>query len=68
MPCSTYGLLYIGGVIYNRDWYKLLMAEKADVFDLIVVGAGPAGLTAGKKATDLGLKVLIVDSDLQVCF
>ena len=42
------------------------MAEKADVFDLIVVGAGPAGLTAGKKATDLGLKVLIVDSDLQV--
>jgi protoporphyrinogen oxidase len=42
------------------------MTKNSDVFDLIVVGAGPAGLTAGKMATDLGLKVLIVDSDMQV--
>jgi flavin-dependent dehydrogenase len=41
------------------------MSKSSDVFDLIVIGAGPAGLTAGKMATDLGLKVLIVDSDMQ---
>ena len=42
------------------------MTENNEIFDLIIVGAGPAGLTAGKNAMDLGLKVLIIDSDIQV--
>jgi len=35
------------------------------VIDLVVVGAGPAGLAAGACAADLGLRCIIVDENLQ---
>lgn len=38
------------------------MSEAAD-YDIIVVGAGPAGSTAGYLFTKLGLSVLIIDKD-----
>lgn len=35
-------------------------------FDLVIVGAGPAGLTAGLTAVDAGLKTLILEKDEEV--
>ena len=32
-------------------------------FDLVVVGAGPAGLSAARVASDLGARVLLVDDN-----
>lgn len=37
------------------------MAGEADVFDLIVVGSGPAGSCAARAASRAGLKVALVD-------
>jgi protoporphyrinogen oxidase len=42
------------------------MSTKLESFDLIIVGAGPAGLTAAVEAQNLGKKVLILESDSQV--
>lgn len=35
----------------------------ADRYDLVVVGAGPAGLSAGARAADHGVRVLLVDEN-----
>lgn len=32
-----------------------------DIFDLVIVGAGPAGLMTAKRASELGLKVIIIE-------
>lgn len=37
-----------------------------DEYDLIVVGAGPGGLTAGKEAAKLGLKTLILEKRQEI--
>lgn len=37
-----------------------------DAFDIIIVGAGPAGLTAARYATQNGAKVLLLERDAQV--
>jgi len=37
-----------------------------DVFDIIVIGSGPAGLSTSLTANDLGLKVLVIDEQSQV--
>ena len=37
-----------------------------DVFDIIVIGSGPAGLSTSLAANDLGLKVLVIDEQSQV--
>ncbi len=42
------------------------MSSAIEAFDLIIVGAGPAGLTAAVEAQNLGKKVLILESDSQV--
>ncbi len=36
-----------------------------DTVDLIVVGAGPAGMAAATSAADLGLTVIIVDQQAE---
>jgi thioredoxin reductase (NADPH) len=38
------------------------MSEGKQVYDLIIVGAGPAGLTAGIQASRLGLKTLVLEA------
>ncbi len=34
-----------------------------EIFDLLIVGGGPAGTTAAFRATELGLKALVIDYD-----
>ena len=41
------------------------MSARRDVFDVAVVGAGPAGLTAAVNAAELGLHVVLVDAGVQ---
>ncbi len=35
-----------------------------DIFDVIIVGAGPAGVSAGLRSAELGLKYLILEASL----
>jgi len=37
---------------------------KKEIYDVIVIGAGPAGSTASKAAADQGLKVLMLDKEV----
>lgn len=37
--------------------------DLADIYDLVVVGAGPAGLCAAARAAELGVNVLLVDEN-----
>ena len=37
------------------------MTEEIDVYDIIIIGGGPAGLTAGQYASRANLKVIIID-------
>jgi thioredoxin reductase (NADPH) len=37
------------------------MKEEIDVYDIIIIGGGPAGLTAGQYASRANLKVIIID-------
>jgi len=39
------------------------VSEKKQVYDLIIVGAGPAGLTAGIHTSRLGLKTVIFEAE-----
>jgi thioredoxin reductase (NADPH) len=38
------------------------LTNKNEIYDLIIIGAGPAGLTAGTYASRLGLRTLILDA------
>lgn len=40
------------------------MSKEGQAYDLVIVGAGPAGLTAGIYASRLGLKTLILESGI----
>lgn len=40
------------------------MSEGKQVYDLVILGAGPAGLTAGMYASRLGLKTVILESGI----
>ena len=42
------------------------MSAIQDEYDLIIIGAGPAGLTAAIEAQNLGKRVLVLESDNQV--
>ena len=37
-----------------------------DIFDIIVIGSGPGGLSTSLTANELGLKVLVIDEQSQV--
>jgi thioredoxin reductase (NADPH) len=37
--------------------------EEKQAYDLIIVGAGPAGLTAGIHTSRLGLKTLVLEAE-----
>ncbi|HMK50514.1 MAG TPA: FAD-dependent oxidoreductase [Thermodesulfovibrionales bacterium] len=37
------------------------MKEETDVYDIVIIGGGPAGLTAGQYASRATLKVVIID-------
>jgi thioredoxin reductase (NADPH) len=39
------------------------MSEKDKVYDLVIIGAGPAGLSAGMNAARSGLKTLILETE-----
>jgi len=39
------------------------VGEEKQVYDLVIVGAGPAGLTAGIYASRFGLKTLVLEAE-----
>jgi len=47
--------------IINFEKVKILEEIMSEVFDLIIIGGGPAGLTAGIYASRANLKTLIID-------
>jgi alkyl hydroperoxide reductase subunit F len=38
--------------------------ERTDLYDLLIIGAGPAGMTAALYATRKGLRVLVISKDI----
>ena len=38
-----------------------------DIFDIIVIGSGPAGLSTSLTANELGLKVLVIGFYIVLC-
>jgi thioredoxin reductase (NADPH) len=46
------------------DWLGFSTSPSADAYDVAVIGAGPAGLTAGMYAASEGLRTLILDGEL----
>jgi thioredoxin reductase len=47
----------------NHDPQRTRPAGKGGDLDLLIVGAGPAGLAAALKATERGLRYLVIDQD-----
>src|SRR6185369_5302254 len=43
-------------------WMLVIEMSSADVFDVVVVGAGPAGLSCGHSTAGAGFTTLIVES------
>ena len=37
-----------------------------DIFDIVVIGAGPGGYAAAFRAADLGKKVVLIDIDKEI--
>ena len=42
---------------------KMIQGDKADRYDLVVIGAGPGGYVAAIRAAQLGLKTVVVEKD-----
>jgi len=42
---------------------KMIHGDKADRYDLVVIGAGPGGYVAAIRAAQLGLKTVVVERD-----
>jgi dihydrolipoamide dehydrogenase len=42
---------------------KLIRGDKADQYDLVVIGAGPGGYVAAIRAAQLGMKTAVVEKD-----
>jgi len=47
--------------VHPPDWRNPMASE---VYNLVVIGAGPAGLTAAREAAALGARVALVERDL----
>jgi sarcosine oxidase subunit alpha len=47
----------------NAEWKREHFATVHDFCDLLVIGAGPAGLSAAVAAAGLGLRVVVVDEN-----
>ncbi|MEM0155281.1 MAG: NAD(P)/FAD-dependent oxidoreductase [Thermoplasmataceae archaeon] len=43
-----------------------MLPEVVSLYDVIVIGAGPAGCQASKRCSDLGLKTLLIDRKLEI--
>ena len=44
------------------DEFHSVLVDRADS-DVIIIGAGPAGLTAGRELSQMGFKVLIIEQN-----
>jgi thioredoxin reductase (NADPH) len=47
----------------SKDFRGVEMSRQEKVYDVIVVGSGPAGLSAGMNAARAGLRTLILEAD-----
>src|SRR5215213_10070569 len=47
----------------GRAWRSAPMSDPAASFDVVVVGAGPAGLAAARRAAESGKRVAMVDDN-----
>jgi sarcosine oxidase subunit alpha len=52
--------------IVNFDYPRILKRKQHSHCDVLVIGAGPAGLTAAYEAAQAGLEVTLVDENRQV--
>src|SRR5215469_10788251 len=46
-----------------REWKFALMSREQKQFDVLVVGAGPAGIAAAVTAAECGARVAVVDDN-----
>ena len=67
-PEQTLVVCADGAILLDPDEHTLArcigmidMAERDELFDLLIVGAGPAGLAAAVYAASEGLKVVVID-------
>lgn len=51
------------GIIAMDYIYKTELKNSLAEFDVVIIGAGPAGLSAALRAKELGLKYIILDQD-----
>jgi NAD(P) transhydrogenase len=59
-PCAIRFLLCV--ILSNRSRLKMQMRDEARVFDLIVLGGGPAGIVGATTAAAFGKSVAVVDN------
>ena len=63
-PRTTRAASCDDAVAARRGWRSpLLPSSRSDRYDLVVVGCGPAGLSAADRASSKGLRVALIDPD-----
>ena len=61
MPTNKYGASYDQTGQHTIELPQLTESSRADRFDLLIVGCGPAGLSAADRASSKGLRVALID-------
>jgi predicted flavoprotein YhiN len=51
---------------FARQFFQLTEITMAHVFDVIIIGAGPAGLSAAKELLALGASVVVLEATSKV--